>query len=310
LMVAPSLAFEPEYANETEKAYRRGVDLPLDLAKYEVEMGGISGLGKIAGEGGIPVDYGGVMTQLLVQEFQDVPGYHKAMKSVREPIFGKDEDYRVEDFSPGVKFLQNIFNPSHSRQQRRDEELKIQEMADAYGISYEEAYLITPETDPGVPIKNLDTKEVIQDRLDDASLKGGYDPNAAHAPRIYLDQPIPLNRPKELKDILETNPYIATRPKLGKKINGKSVYNIWQRQKDEWDEQTIKEYWRAQSQTKHEFEYNRSFLRKQRRDMYGTTTRRTNEYAPPAETPRRQGVVEEPPPQPPTTTRRRIGGEL
>ena len=192
-----------------------------------------------------------------------------------------------------------------------DQELKAdREMADAYGISYEEAYLITPETDPGVPIKNLDTKEVIQDRLDDASLKGGYDPNAAHAPRIYLDQPIPLNRPKELKDILETNPYIATRPKLGKKINGKSVYNIWQRQKDEWDEQTIKEYWRAQSQTKHEFEYNRSFLRKQRRDMYGTTTRRTNEYAPPAETPRRQGVVEEPPPQPPTTTRRRMGGEL
>ena len=77
------------------------------------------------------------------------------MKSIREPIFGKDAPEGPPEGPPELinsfnKMTKNLFG--NSRYDADIEKQKIQEMADAYGISYEEAFELTPDTDTGVPL--------------------------------------------------------------------------------------------------------------------------------------------------------------
>jgi len=320
IMVAPTLAFEPEYASEGEKTYRRGVDLPVDLMKYEVEMGGISGLTKLAGEGGIPVDVPGVMGQLFVQEFQDVKGYHDVMKAAREPIFGKDPDYRVEDYSPGIKFLQDIFNPSHSRQNARNNELYTQQTADEAGMSYNdfiaeygtvEEYYRQIRIEEGLEFEPIryTTAELANEQIQYEAEKAAKERFEATDPYAHYQAQLRNQHSFQLGggmfDYDEAERYDE---EIARYYSDSILYEnddtraareraaeIREGQNERIEQ--AREYGSAYSDYMEEWRYNQP--------VYPTqTTRRRGvvEYNPPTQTTRRRGIVETPPQQ---TTRRR-----
>ena len=163
LMAIPAVLLEPEYDTAQEKKFRR-TELGIDLGKGMIEFEGAQ-LFKL-GEGGLPLNESGTFMDLWIgdliggadsqEEGSMASKYHKFMKSVREPIFGKDapEDTSFKE-SPelinGFNLMtKNLFG--NSRYDADIEKGKIQEMADAYGISFEDAYQLTPDTDTGVPL--------------------------------------------------------------------------------------------------------------------------------------------------------------
>ena len=162
LMAIPAVLLEPEYSSAEEKKFRR-TELGLDLGKGMLEFEGAQ-LFKL-GEGGLPLNTSGTFMDLWIgdliggadsqEEGSMANKYHKFMKSIREPIFGKDAPEGPPEGPPELinsfnKMTKNLFG--NSRYDADIEKQKIQEMADAYGISYEEAFELTPDTDTGVPL--------------------------------------------------------------------------------------------------------------------------------------------------------------
>tara|TARA_R100000951_G_scaffold105361_1_gene99114 strand:- start:2949 stop:5060 length:2112 start_codon:yes stop_codon:yes gene_type:complete len=163
LMAIPAVLLEPEYSSAQEKKFRR-TELGIDLGKGMLEFEGAQ-VFKL-GEGGLPLNESGTFMDLWIgdliggadaqEEGSMANKYHKFMKSIREPIFGKDapEDNSFKK-SPELinsfnKMTKNLFG--NSRYDADVEKALIQEQADAYGISFEEAYQMTPETDTGKPL--------------------------------------------------------------------------------------------------------------------------------------------------------------
>ena len=181
LMAIPAVLLEPEYASAAEKDYRR-TETAVDIARTMFEFEGGDIFKRAVGGGGLPLDVPGVGLQAIVGDLlgseidRDDPHsvsykYHAFMKKVREPIFGADPDTEPRfEAPPGIiSDFNKLF--SHQRYDADKEKSKIQDMADAYGISYEEAFQMTPETDTGMP--TLATGDNWQERLDAAAERGG-----------------------------------------------------------------------------------------------------------------------------------------
>jgi hypothetical protein len=200
---------------------------------------------------------------------------------------------------------------------------RIQAYADENNISFDEAVAV------------YFAKEEIEGEYETVSGLADLSEDELHELGLEIDRSGEI--PKELRDILQQNPYLETRPGLNP---GSGTYAKWQRDKDAWDAKKKEEYFATQK--RHELEYKRYLKQKKieaqkeaqykyehspqfaqdQKDlqMYLSTTtgppprRRGVVETPPAQPaappPRRRGVVETPAPPPPVPPRRRMGGEI
>ena len=181
LMAIPAVLLQPKYDTKSERTYRQ-IELGADLAKGAFEFEGGQILSKAVGGGGLPLNVSGTFADLWIgdlihgadenEEGSLANKYHKLMKSIREPIFGKDAGIETGFKAPPTAIEKfNLMTKTlfgNSRYEADIERQKIQDMADAYGITYEEAFEMTPETDTGVPLANT---EQGQDRFAKSDLQ-------------------------------------------------------------------------------------------------------------------------------------------
>ena len=165
LMAIPAVLLQPEYDTKSERTYRK-FELGADLAKGAFEFEGGQILSKAVGGGGLPLNVSGTFADLWIgdlihgadenEEGSMANKYDKLMKSIREPIFGKDAEVETGFKAPPTAIQKfNLMTKTlfgNSRYEADIEKQKIQDMADAYGITYEDAFEMTPETDTGVPV--------------------------------------------------------------------------------------------------------------------------------------------------------------
>jgi hypothetical protein len=165
ILAIPAVALSPHYDDKNERHYRN-TEMALDLAKGAFEMEGGEIFKKAVGGGGLPLNESGTFMDLWIgdlihgadeqEEGSMANKYHKFMKSIREPIFGKDPEIKDEFVAAPTaiqkfnKLTKNLFGNSRYDADRQKQ--KIQDLADAYGITYSEALELTPETDMGVPL--------------------------------------------------------------------------------------------------------------------------------------------------------------
>ena len=127
------------------------------------------------------------------------------MKSIREPIFGQDEEEDTGYKPPPTaisgfnKITRDLFG--NSRYDADIEKQKIQDIADSYGISYSEAFEMNPATDTGVPLsegaletaleyeRNLNTapQEDFRGEIDFTRPLKSYEERDPETGRIYID---------------------------------------------------------------------------------------------------------------------------
>ena len=165
LMAIPAVLLQPEYDTKAEKKYRN-TEMSVDLVKGAFEFEGGEIFKKAVGGGGLPLNESGTFMDLWIgdlihgadeqEEGSMANKYHKFMKGIREPIFGKDEEVDTgykpppDAISGFNKITRDLFG--NSRYDADIEKQKIQEQADAYGISFEEAFEMNPDSDTGVPL--------------------------------------------------------------------------------------------------------------------------------------------------------------